>query len=213
MNFVYTLKRSPSRRTISIKINADNTIVVSCPKRTSLEKVERFLSEKSGWIEKHLRKNELLNGQFCDVIAMKTLLIKGEEVPFRITDRDSYGQNGVCLTSISKLKKFYVENFGGEFINLLGEISGKTHLKYTKADFRAYKSRWGCCNKNRELTFNYKLLMLPVDLWVYVIVHELCHTEFMDHSSSFWKCVQSCLPDYKNRIGKIKRYSFLCRMY
>ena len=213
MKYDYVLKRSAARKTISISIRSDNSIVVSCPQRTPIDKIERFLAEKSGWIERHLRKNEQLNEKFCAVIEGRTLLIKGEEVPFRLSDKDEFNESSVCLTSISEIKKFYIKNFSGEFIRLLNEISERTGLYYTKASFRSYKSRWGCCNKKRELTFNYKLLMLPKDIWVYVIVHELCHTRYMNHSAAFWNCVYSYLPDYKKRVAKIKRYSFICSMY
>lgn len=212
MTFSYKIIRS-SRKSISVGIHSDNTIIVRCPKNTSAERVEEFLNEKRNWIEKHLRTHAQLNSRFSDVIANRTVLVKGVEVPFSLSPSDYFGDDEVRLTSLSKLKSAYVENLGGEFVNLLNEISAKTNLKYSKISFRSYKSRWGCCDRKGVITFNYKILMLPKDLWVYVIVHELCHTLLMNHSSAFWNCVAACLPDYKLRQKKIKQYSFVCSMY
>lgn len=197
--FNYILKRSV-RKTISISIQSDNSIIVRCPQKTKIERVEQFLEEKSGWIEKHLSKNAQLNERFSAVINGEAVLIKGEQVPFMV-------ENG------AKLKKFYVTSIGEEFYDLLKDLSARTNLAYSKVSFRDYKSRWGCCNAKKELTFNYKLLMLPKDIWVYVIVHELCHTRYMNHSAAFWNLVAACLPDYKKTLKKIKQYSFLCAMY
>lgn len=197
--FNYVLKRS-SRKTISISIQSDNSIIVRCPQKTKIERVEQFLEEKSDWIEKHLSKNGRLNERFSAVINGEAVLIKGEEVPFK-------AENG------TKLKKFYVTNFGEEFYGLLKDISARTNLAYSKVSFRDYKSRWGCCNAKKELTFNYKILMLPKDIWAYVIVHELCHTKHMNHSAAFWNLVAAYIPDYKISLKKIKQYSFLCTLY
>ena len=198
-NFNYVLKRS-ARKTISISIQSDNSIIVRCPQKIKIERVEQFIEEKKGWIEKHLNKNGRTNERFSAVINGEAILIKGEEVPFKVE-------------SGAKLKKFYVADFGEEFFDLLKQLSTHTKLGYSKASFRDYKSRWGCCNAKKELTFNYKLLMLPKHLWVYVIVHELCHTKHMNHSAAFWNLVAAYLPDYKKSLKEIKQYSFLCGMY
>lgn len=197
--FNYVLKRS-ARKTISVSIKSDNSIIVRCPQKTKIERVEQFLEEKRDWIEKHLNKNGQLNEQFSAVINGDAVLIKGEEVPFKV-------ENGI------QLKKFYVANFGEEFYGLLKDISTRTNLAFSKVSFRDYKSRWGCCNAKKELTFNYKLLMLPKEIWAYVIVHELCHTRHMNHSAAFWNLVAAYLPDYNKSLKQIKQYSFLCALY
>lgn len=198
-NFYYVLKRS-ARKTISISIQPDNSIIVRCPQKMKIERVEQFLDEKMDWIVKCLNRNNWLYGQFSAVINGDALLIKGEQVSCKV-------DSGV------KLKKFYVAHFGEEFNFLLKDLSLQTNLDYSKVTFRDCKSRWGSCNAKKELAFNYKLLMLPKDIWVYVIIHELCHTRYMNHSAAFWNLVAAYLPDYKNMIAKIKQYSFLCLMY
>lgn len=63
---------------------------------------------------------------------------------------------------------------------------------------RKYKARWGSCNSRGELSFNYLLKMLPSWVIDYVIIHELCHLEHMNHSTHFWRLVAKHCPEYQS---------------
>lgn len=60
--------------------------------------------------------------------------------------------------------------------------------------------RWGSCNTKKEITYNYLIVTLPMDLIDYIVVHELCHIHHMNHDRSFWRKVGSVMPDYKKRM-------------
>lgn len=77
------------------------------------------------------------------------------------------------------------------------DIAEKYGFKYKKISIRAQSTRWGSCSSDRNLNFNWKLIMAPVEVLDYVIVHELCHTVEMNHSKSFWNLVASVMPNYK----------------
>ena len=60
--------------------------------------------------------------------------------------------------------------------------------------------RWGSCNTKKEITYNYLIVTLPMDLIDYIVVHELCHLHHMNHDRSFWRKVGSVMPDDKKRM-------------
>ncbi|WP_199610889.1 M48 family metallopeptidase [Flocculibacter collagenilyticus] len=69
-------------------------------------------------------------------------------------------------------------------------------LTPSKLQFKRYKRRWGSCSAAGVVSFNWLLIMAP--LWVidYVVVHELCHLKEMNHSNKFWRWVACYYPNY-----------------
>lgn len=108
--------------------------------------------------------------------------------------------------SEKKLKKFYITNckkiVGGRIKIYQQQLRVKPKL------FEVVESnkQWGSCNTKKELTFNYRLVMAPLEIIDYVVVHELCHLLHMNHDRSFWRRVGSVLPDYKKRQEFLNLY-------
>ena len=73
---------------------------------------------------------------------------------------------------------------------------------------RNHKRQWGSCSGNGNVRFNWKIIMTPISVLDYVIVHELCHLIYPHHSSQFWQKVQSIIPDYKKKRDLLKEYSY-----
>lgn len=84
----------------------------------------------------------------------------------------------------------------------------KYNFSYNCLNIKAHLHRWGSCSSHRNLNFNYRIIMLPLELADYIIVHELCHLKEMNHSSKFWKLVEEIIPDYRERRKKLKYIIF-----
>lgn len=84
------------------------------------------------------------------------------------------------------------------FSNLIEECVGTIRIK-------EQKSRWGSCSGKGNLNFNWRLILAPPEVLDYVVVHELCHLKFMNHSSDFWFHVSEILPDYKRWNSWLKQ--------
>lgn len=77
------------------------------------------------------------------------------------------------------------------------------NLSYNQVSIRPQKTRWGSCSSRRNLSFNYKIVFLSEELQDYLIVHELCHLQEMNHGIKFWKLVEKTIPNARELQKKI----------
>lgn len=67
------------------------------------------------------------------------------------------------------------------------------------------KSVWGSCSSNKKITINQNLMMYSRKAIEYVVLHEVCHLKYMNHSKNFWAMVENYMPDYKEAEKELKR--------
>jgi len=118
-------------------------------------------------------------------------LVWGLKTIFRRRNRKEY------LKNKEKARSFVKERLG--YYNRFYDFSWK------KISIRNQKRRWGSCSQKGNLNFNYKIIFLPQKMADYVIVHELCHLEELNHSKNFWKLVSENFPDYRKIIKELRR--------
>jgi predicted metal-dependent hydrolase len=72
-------------------------------------------------------------------------------------------------------------------------------LKPSGAVVKEQKLRWGSCTSMGIINLNWRLFLAPMRIIDYVIVHELAHLRYHNHSKDFWNLVRSIIPDYEER--------------
>ncbi len=172
----YKLIRS-NRRTISIEIKPDLTVVVRAPRRAPEREIEKIVAGKEAWIHKHLEK----------------MRIKKEQL-------EETGETPLSAEQICELVMRAKECIP-ERVRYYAGIMG---VSYGRITIRKQKTLWGSCSAKGNLNFNCLLMLTPEDVIDYVVVHELCHRKQMNHSKAFWNEVGRVLPDYNERMKKLK---------
>ena len=193
------------RKTLSLSINENAELIVRAPNQISNKRIEEFIIEKSKWINKNKnlmqsRINEM-NDSDSDYLFLGNIypLIKVYENPNKI---DFNGTE--FITSIenkdkfkSSLKSWYKIKFKEIAIPRLNYFSDKYNLKINQVRFKNQKTLWGSCSSKNNINLNYLLVMAPMIVIDYVIIHELVHTVHKNHSENFWNAVEAIMPDYK----------------
>ena len=168
--FSYTVHRS-RRKTICIRITPDGRVEVRCPQRMKAVDIQRFVTEKASWVEKHL--------------AAKAALPQAEKFTPEQIQLLAMRAKGALPPRV----EHYAKQMG---------------LSYGRITIRSQHSRWGSCSGKGNLNFNCLLMLTPLEVWDYVIVHELCHLRQMNHSPAFWAEVEAVLPDYRQQKKWLK---------
>ncbi len=84
-----------------------------------------------------------------------------------------------------------------KYAKLLKEIPNKVRIK-------DIQYAWGSCSSNRNITINKKLAGKDEKVIEYVILHEMCHLKYMNHSKQFWTLVEAHMPEYKKYRNMLK---------
>ena len=134
----------------------------------------------------------------------KQWLIKGlNQVKLNKLDEDSFLYFGKIQKlndyKITNLDSFYRKKIEETIPPLVEKYSKLMKLYPTSIKYRKNKRTWGSCNYKNGLNFNTQLCKFPIEIAEYVVVHELAHIKYKNHSKKFWDLVEDYCPDYKKR--------------
>jgi predicted metal-dependent hydrolase len=174
----YQLIRS-RRKTIGIEITPEGQIIVRAPQKAPVSAINEVLRERYDWILEH---------------RQKAMIRKKEKEDF-LSDAEP-----ITIDEVREL----ADRMQKEFVPRVREYARKMGITYGGITIRNQRTRWGSCSSIGNLNFNCLLMLTPVEIQDYVIVHELCHRIEMNHSKRFWQLVESAMPDYKARRKWLK---------
>jgi len=222
---LYTLKRRKCRA-INLKIDCDG-LTVSAPTRETLGWIESVLKEKSNWILKKL--DEWKSKESISLIWEESSIfpLLGDPwklaieptgvmkmIPVHIKEmvgRDQLELPFVTTVSSQEIEKIVMEWYYKQayiyFSKRMEFFSKKLGVPCPQLKLSRAKTQWGSCNSRRIIHLNWRLIQLSISLVDYVIAHELSHLIEMNHSSAFWRTVESICPNYvvnRNELKGIK---------
>ena len=115
-----------------------------------------------------------------------------------------YGATGDVKQCHAALRRWLARRAKKVLVPWLQSLSRETELQYSKLTIRSQKTRWGSCSAKKNISLNCKLLFLPRDVVRYVLVHELCHTFELNHSTLFWSLVRQLEPGTDQHHGYMR---------
>lgn len=198
----------------NLKVRPNFTVELSVPESASQEYIDSFLEKKKDWIEKQIQffKDNLTNETEKKYISGESIKYLGKNYRLKVhKGKEKYVKfmrgyiHLYCLeNSDLEAKKELLQNWLKERAKdkimtiankYLDKLEERPHIK-----FRDMKTRWGSCNSEKKrIIFNWKLIEKSPYGIEYVVVHELVHLKYNNHSKSFFKYLSVKLPDWEKR--------------
>lgn len=201
-----------NRRSISIVVHNNGTVEVRAPKYIPNFAINAFVKSKSDWIIKRqefVKRNvtkpkKFINGEKFMYLGGEYLLKIGNYIHIEIKENDLLFPLALASRGEQVMEKWYIKQ-AKIIINQQVEYYSKAmDLPYAIISFSDTKSKWGSCTQDNRLQFNWRLIMTPLLVIRYVVIHELVHTTTKNHSAIFWNKVRQVNPSYKQQIKWLK---------
>ncbi|NLA74304.1 MAG: M48 family metallopeptidase [Deltaproteobacteria bacterium] len=203
-------------KNIRIAVTPDQKVKITAPLRAPDSYINEVLSGKTPWIIKTIRK---IKG--CQVLPLPVKYSEGEKIAYlgeEFTLKVVKGKNkqviadrNLLVVEVKAIDPVHVKRAIDSWCRVQAERLFSRLLEkgfsrisqhgfnYPLLRIRSMKSRWGSCSRSGIITLNLKLIHLPEAFTEYIIMHELCHLAYLNHSRDFYLFLQSCMPDWKER--------------
>ncbi len=214
------VKKRSLAKTVSLKIAPDGRIQITMPPyapllaaKTLIKTSRKQIRELVSQYRKKLSytKNQQI-GKSHNLLIQTTakpssVKIVGTQILAEINEAESVESavnqqliRSKILAALRKEAKSYLPR-------RLSFLAKEHGFSFARSKITHSSSRWGSCSSSGTISLNIGMMNLPFELIDYVIIHELCHTRHMNHSTKFWDEVSKFDPHYKIHRNELKKYS------
>ena len=208
--FVATIKRTRRKGSVGFRLSSGQLVVLA-PSAISIAELRLLLESKSAWVLAKLEARDQVTSQGKRYYRSGELFaFLDQELVLKVC-QGAFGTklNGSVelVASMPEAKPVWVRNALVRWYKLQAQGHIEQRVSYfsplvgawpKSIEIKTYRARWGSCNSNGELQFNWKIIMAPTAVVDSVVVHELCHLLHMHHGPDFWAQVKRVLPNYKD---------------
>ena len=206
----YRVRRSERARRIRVTIDPARGGEVVLPRRAAEREAAAAVRELRPWIERRFAELER---------TRRTVAERGATVPYlgrslRLVvepERERVHRRGEELLVPAgdhrpALERWYRRAARAEITPRLDHATAHAGTHYTGLTIRGQKTRWASCSRSGAMSFNWRLLLAPEPVLDYVVWHEVCHLEIMDHSARFWALLTNRCPNAREHQRWLRRH-------
>lgn len=214
-DIAYEVVRS-RRATADIVVERDGRVLVRAPESIPDERIEDIVEAKRYWIYKTLAEwrdlnatkviRELQNGEGFLYLgsSYRLTLVTDQQEPLLLKDgrfrlRRDLVEEGDVAAAQATFRDYYIARAQERIPRRVAYFAQKVGAEPGPVIVRELGYRWASCGKNGKQAFNWKCMMAPPKIIDYIVVHELCHLHYRDHTDAFWNEVDKIMPDYYER--------------
>jgi predicted metal-dependent hydrolase len=196
------------RRSISLQILPDHTLVVKAPFLMPDFMIKKFINDHTDWVEKQkqrmakkvISERRYLDGETFLFLGKEYKLKIGNYKEIRLSEDFLLFPNFLEFRIKKELSNWYINQAKEIITTQVNKYAQEMGTEFTSLSFSDTRSKWGSCTHDNKLQFSWRLVMAPILVLNYVVIHELAHTKEKNHSRSFWSKVRLFNPSYKQQI-------------
>lgn len=219
----FSLEQKP-RKALKISVLPDMSVSVSAPCDSSVDKVLRKVQKRAPWIAKQINYFESFMPKEPPkkYISGETHYYYGRQYRLKVikANRQEVKLKGKYIYVFSqrpdsrpRTRRLLYEWYRQRAVHIFAGITGRCHEKLEKygiklpaIDVKTMKSRWGSCvHRKARIGLNTELIKAPSHCIEYVIVHEMCHLKYPNHTKKFYNFLSLVLPDWQKRKTRLER--------
>lgn len=199
------------RKSIALIVLRDGKLVVRAPLYATDDQIFSVIERKTNWIISKQKevistypqsgRKEFVNGEGFLYLGQsyRLKIIDLGEIPLKLETFFLLDQS-----VLTRAEEVFINWYKERAMEVLSErvewYGSKIGVDVKQVKITSAKSRWGSCSAKGTLSFPWRLVMAPVPVIDYVVVHELVHTTIKNHGEIFWNTLKGIVPDYKQRI-------------
>jgi predicted metal-dependent hydrolase len=186
---------------VRVNVDAHTGVEVVLPARAPERAAAAAVSELRPWIERRLLEARAVRAALAQRAGTVPYLGAALELAPQ-AGRTRVHRSGERLLvpagdPSAALERFYRRAARSEIAPRLDRASALAGSRYSGLDIRAQRTRWASCSAGGRMSFNWRLLLAPERVLEYVVWHEVCHLQVLDHSPRFWSLLERHWPDYR----------------
>ena len=206
----YTVRRSGRARRVRVNVHAHTGVEVVLPARAPERAAAAAVRELRPWIERRLDEAQEVLAR----IAARAGSVPYLGAPLQLVPeagRTRVHRKGERLLvpagdARAALERFYRRSARAEIAPRLDRAAALTGSSYRDLSIRGQRTRWASCSADGRMSFNWRLLLAPERVLDYVVWHEVCHLEILDHSPRFWALLERRWPGYREDRDWLSRH-------
>ncbi len=214
----YTIVRSPRRKTLTITVERDRTVVVHAPHDMPEHEVQRLVDAKRQWVLEKLRAPQ----KYKDRVPPGKEVVNGESAPYlgrdyriQVTETPSGKVEFSEMFLVPRahqakrrqvLREWYMTQAKDRILARVQQHARELGVEFSGAKIVDNRYRWGSCTVGDNINFNWRLIKAPVFVIDYVIVHELAHLIEANHTATFWNIVRTKTPTMEKAKAWLKEH-------
>jgi predicted metal-dependent hydrolase len=211
-----TIIRS-NRSSITIQVTPKGEVIVKAPRFMPVFLIKQFIKSKQEWIDKHLEKmggrrsvpKKFVEGEEFLYLGNMYMLHVGSYKEINAVDGVFQFPDFLSFRAEKEIHNWYIQKAKERIPERLEYHADQMDTHYTRVFFSDTISKWGTCWPDNSLQFNWRLIMAPIVVLDYVVIHELAHTIEKNHSNEFWKIVGKYTPAFKTHRKWLHNHAHL----